>query len=111
MYHHMHDTCTHSLAYNVLIIASTLSIFNINQRQLAIGYMINMCAHSDYGVYIFLSFQVDIQTNNHDVILTLISIFHKDIEGGLIEKEREAKTRLALGQSRKGGAQLPRGRP
>jgi hypothetical protein len=56
-----------------------------------------MCAHSDYGVYIFLSFQVDIQTNDHDVILTLISMIHKDIEGGLIEKEQEAKTRLALG--------------
>jgi hypothetical protein len=69
-----------------------------------------MCAHSDYGVYIFLSFQVDIQTNDHDVILTLISMIHKDIEGGLIEKEQEAKTRLALGQSRKGGSLLPRGR-
>jgi hypothetical protein len=32
------------------------------------------------------------QTNDHDVILTLISMIHKDIEGGLIEKEQEAKT-------------------
>jgi predicted Zn-dependent peptidase len=88
---------------------SALSIFNINQRQLAISYMINMHAHLDYGVNIF-SLQVHIRTNDDNVILTLISMILKDREGGLIEKERKAKTRLALGQSQNGGSQLPMGR-
>jgi hypothetical protein len=78
----MHDTCTHSLTCIVLTIVLTLPVFNINQRQLTIVYKINMCGHSDYGIYNFLSLQVHICMNNlDDVILTLITMVPKGREG------------------------------
>jgi hypothetical protein len=66
----------------VLTIVSTLPIFIINQKQLAIVYKINMRGHSDYGIYNFLSLQVHICTNDlDDVIHTLISMVPKGRDG------------------------------
>jgi hypothetical protein len=60
---------------------STLPVFNINQRKLAIVYRINMRGHSDYGIYNFFTPSAHMDADLDSVILTLISMVSKGKEG------------------------------